>query len=82
MCAAGEVALVQTMHGAGICASTAAGTQRVVNGRQVVDHLDRAVGTGLFALHTANTAVCAVLARNGALVVIGALHNHSRGVGD
>ena len=82
MCAADEVALMDTMDGANLDASTTACAKRVINGGQIIDHLDGTVRASLLALHTADTAVDAVLARGGTLFMVGTLHDHAGGVVD
>ena len=80
MCSADEATLVDTVYGTNLNTSAAACAKRVVDGRKIVLDGDSAVGTGLLTLHTADTAVRAVLAHVCALVVIGALNDHSRGI--
>ena len=55
--AADEVTLVNTVHGADARTGATSGTLRVVDNREVVDHVDRIVRTALLALSTADTAV-------------------------
>ena len=80
MCAADEIIFVNAMYGADLNARAATGAERIVNGCQVVFHFDSAVGASLLALHTANTAVGAKLACNGALIVVRALNNNLNSV--
>ena len=80
MCAADKVSFVDTMYGTNLFALSAACTQRIVDGCKVVFNLDSAVRTGLLALHTADTAVSAVLTCKRALIVIGALYYNTGGV--
>ena len=82
MSAADEVTLVDTVNGANSCALAATGTERVVDGREVVYNLDSAVRTGLLALHTADTAVGAHLSCHSTLIVVGALNDNSGGIVD
>ena len=82
MCSAHEVALVDAMHGAGLGAGAAAGAKLVVDGCEIVLDGDGTLRTGLLALHTADTAVGAILAYCRALILVGALHNHAGGVVD
>lgn len=70
------------MYGTNLYAGATAGAERIVDGRQVIDNSDRAVRTGLLALHTADTAVGAYLTCNSALIVAGALNNDSAGLGE
>ena len=77
---ADEVALVDTVYGADGYALAAACAQRVVDGCEIILDGDGTVGTGLLALHTADTAVSAVLTCKRALIVIGALYYNTGGV--
>ena len=70
------------MYGTNLYAGAAAGAERIVDGCQVIDNSDRAVRTGLLALHAADTAVGAVLAGHSTLVVVGASNDHAGGVVD
>ena len=70
MSSADKAAHVNTAYGTNLGTLAAAGAQRVVYSRKIVLYLNRAVRTGLFALHTADTAVRARLSRYSALVVI------------
>ena len=70
MSAADKVTLVNTVHGAYLYAIAAADAKRVVDNRQVVNNLYRTVLACLFAFHTADTAVGALLARYRALFMI------------
>ena len=80
MCAADEVALVDTMNGADSGTLTAAGTLVVVDNGKVVNNLDSTVGTGLLALAAGNTAVLAALANCRALIMTGALYDYANGI--
>ena len=82
MCAADEVALVDTMNGANLGAFAAAGTLVVVDNGKVVNDLDSTVGAGLLALAAGDTAVLAALADCRALIVIRALYNDALGILD
>ena len=82
MCAADEVALVDTMNGANLGAFAAAGALVIINNGEVVNNLDRAVGTGLLTLAAGNTAVSTALANCCALIVIRALYNDALGILD
>ena len=75
--AADEVTLVDAVYRANGCTLTAAGTEVVIYGREVVDNLDSATRTSLLTLHTADTAVGADLSCQGALVVVRALNDNS-----
>ena len=68
MCAADEVALVDTMNGAGLGTLAAAGTLVIIDNGEVVNNLDRAVWTGLLTLAAGNTAVSTALANCRALI--------------
>ena len=70
MCAADKVALVNTLDGADLGAFAASCAKVVVDNREVVLDLYSTVGAGLFALHTADTAVCALLTCDSALFMI------------
>ena len=80
MCAADEVALVDTMNGAGLGTLATAGALVIVDNGEVINNLYCAVGTGLLALAAGNTAVFAALTNCRALIVIGALDNHADSV--
>ena len=80
MCAADEVALVDTMNGANLGTLAAAGTLVVVDNGKVVNNLDSIVRAGLLALAAGDTAVLAALANCRALIVIRALYNDANGI--
>ena len=82
MCAADKVALVQTMYGTNLHAGSTAGAERIVDGRQVIDDGNGTVRAGLLTLHTADTAVGAVLAGYSTLIVVGAGNDHTSGIVD
>ena len=82
MRSADEVTLVDAMNGAHLCASTASGAKGVIYRSEISLYLDRAAGTGLLTLHTADTAVRAILTDVSTLVVVGALNDYARGVVD
>ena len=82
MRSADEAALVDTMYGTNLYACAASGAKIVVDGREVILNGDCAVGTSLLALHTADTAVLAVLTYVSALIVVRALNNNALGVVD
>ena len=82
VCSADEVTLVDAMHGTNRYALAASGAETVINGSEVVDNLDSAIGTCLLTLHTADTAVGAELSCHSALIVIGALDYHAGGILD
>ena len=80
MCAADEVALVDTMNGAGLGTLAAAGALVIVDNRQVADNLDRIVRADLLALATADTAVLTDLTHCRTLIVTGALYDYANGI--
>ena len=80
MCAADEVALVDTMNGANLGAFAAAGALVIIDNGEVVNNLDRAVWTGLLTLAACDTAVLAALANCRALIVIRALYDYANGI--
>ena len=82
MCSADEVTLVDAVHGTNRYALATAGAEAVIDGSEVVNNLDSAVGTGLLTLHTADTAVGAYLSCHSALIVVGALNYHTGGILD
>ena len=82
MRSASEVFYLDAVNGASLCALTATGAKRIINGGKVVDYLDRAVRAGLLTLHTADTAVRAVFAYQSALIVIGAFDYDASGIID
>ena len=61
---------MDTVNGADLCAFAASRAEGIVDGGKVIYYLDRAVRAGLFALHTANTAVGATLSGDRALFVV------------
>ena len=67
-----EAILVNCVYGACLCAFSAACALIVIDNRKVFIHGDSTVGAGLYALHTADTAVGADLSCNCALIVVGA----------
>lgn len=79
---ADEVALVYAMNGANRHTLAAARTLRVIDSSEVVDNVDRIVGTVLLTLTAGNTAVGARLARFCALCVARALYDDARGISD
>ena len=79
---ADEITLVDTVHGTYRDALAASCADGVVDGCEIVRDGDSAAGTGLLTLHTADTAVGAILAHGCALVVVGALYNDTAGVID
>ena len=82
MRSADEAAFVDAMYGTNLYACAAAGAKIVVDGRKVVLYGDSAVGTGLLALHTADTSVLAVLTYVCALIVVRALNDNTLGIVD
>lgn len=80
MSAADKVSFVDTVYGADLYADGTARAKLVVDSSKVVFDLDSSVGAGLFALHTTDASVFALLACDSALFVVGAFHNHSGGV--
>lgn len=82
VCAADETALVNTMNRANLNALCTTCAKRIINGREVVNHSNSTVGTGLLALHTTDTAVGASLSCNGALIVVRAFYHNSGGIVD
>ena len=82
MCAADEVALVDTMYGTNLCTHATACAFRVINCCKVIDNSDCTVWASLFAFTAADTAIGASLTCYSTLVVAGAFNNNSRGVVD
>ena len=82
MSAADEVALVDAMYRTSLNAGATAGAKVVVDGREIILNGDSAVGTGLLTLHTADTAVGAILTGVSTLILVGALNNNTGGVID
>ena len=80
MCAAGIITDVQAMYGTSLYTQRTARAKRVVYRGKIINNLDCAVRTGLFALHTSDTAVFALLSRDSAFFVVGAFNNNLRGV--
>ena len=82
MCATDEVTLVDAVDGADLNARATACAKAIVDGSEVVLNRDSTARTGLLALHTADTAVGAVLTYRRALVLVGALNDNAGGVVD
>ena len=80
MCAADEVALVDTMNGAGLGTLATAGALVIIDNRKVADNLDRIMRADLLALATADTAVLTDLTHCRALIVAGALYDYANGI--
>ena len=80
MCAADEVALVDTMNGAGLGTLATAGALVIIDNRKVADNLDRIVCADLLALAATDAAVLAELAYCCALIVTGALYDYANGI--
>ena len=66
-----------TLLGAYLVASTTAGTLLIINYSKVVYNLNCSLGAGLLTLHTADTTVGACLVGYSALIIAGALNNHT-----
>jgi len=79
---ANKVSFVDAVHGADLDARAAAGAERVVDGREIVDNGYCSVRTGLLTLHAADTAVCAIFSYRRALIVVRALDHDALGVVD
>ena len=77
MSAADKVTLVNTVNGADAGASAAVRADRIIYNGKVVLYLYSADRAGFFAFHTSDTAVCACLAGNGALIVIRAFNHNA-----
>ena len=82
VCSADKVTLVDAVYGTNLGASAAAGAERVIYSSEVSVHGDSAAGTGLLTLHTADTAVGAVLTYVSALIVVRALYHNAGGIVD
>ena len=80
MRSADEATLVDAMHGTSLNARAAACAKVVVDGSEVILNGDCAVGTGLLALHTADTAVLTVLTYVSALIIVGAFNDNAYGI--
>ena len=79
---ADEAALVDAVYGTNLNACAAACAKALIDGSEVILNGDRTVGTGLLALHTADTAVLAVLTSVCTLIVVRALNDNALGVVD
>ena len=79
---ADEVTLVDAVYGTNLGASAAAGAKSVIYSSEVSVNGDCAAGTGLLTLHTADTAVGAILTHVSALIVVRALYHNTGGVVD
>ena len=82
MSAADKVALVNTVNGANADTSAAICADRIIYNGKVVLYLYSTDRAGFFAFHTSDTAVCAYLAGNCALIVIGAFNHYASGIFD
>ena len=82
MCAADEVALVDTMYRASLDTLTATGALVIIYSREVVYDGDSTVRTGLLALAAGDTAVLTALTHCRALIVVRALYNDALGILD
>ena len=80
MRSANKVILVDAMYGANLNARKASRAKRIIDGCKVAFHLNRSVGASLLALHASNASVCAELASDSTLIVIGALNNYLYGI--
>ena len=80
MRSADEATLVDAMHGTSLNARATACAKVVVDGGEVILNGDCAVGTGLLALHTADTAVLTVLTYVSALIMVGAFNDNAYGI--
>ena len=80
MCAADEVALVDTMNGAGLGTLATAGALVIVDNRKIADNLDRIVRADLLALAATDTTVLTDLTHCRALIVAGALYDYANGI--
>ena len=80
MCAADEVALVDTVNGAGLGTLATSGALVIVDNRKIADNLDRIVRADLLALTAADTAVLTDLTHCRALIVAGALYDYANGI--
>lgn len=80
MSAADEVTKMNTLNRTYVVTYATASALLVIDNCKVVFNLDCAVGTGLLALHTADTAVGANLTNLCALIVAGALNNNAYGI--
>ena len=80
MRSADEATLVDAMHGTSLNARATACAKVVVDGSEVILNGDCAVGTGLLALHTADTAVLTVLTYVSALIIVGAFNDNAYGI--
>ena len=80
MSSADEATLVDAMHGTSLNARATACAKVVVDGSEVILNGDCAVGTGLLALHTADTAVLTVLTYVSTLIIVGAFNDNAYGI--
>lgn len=82
MCAADEVIFVDAVYGADFNACSASGAKRIIDDSEIVFNLYSLCGAGLLAFHAADASVRAILARQRALVMIGAFDDDAGGVVD
>ena len=80
MSAADKVALVNTVNGASRLTSAAARAFIVIYNGKVVDYLNCSLGAGLFTFSAGYTALVAVFANGGTLVMIITLNYYSYGI--
>ena len=80
MGAAYEATLVDASYGTNSRALSTTGTERIIDGSEIVLYLDCAVRTSFLALHTSNTTVSTDLTGNCALIVIGAFNGYLYGI--
>ena len=82
MSSANEVALVDAVYGTNLNTRATAGAERIIDSCEIILYGDCTVGAGLLTLHTAYTAVGAILTGESTLIVVGALNNYAGGVVD
>ena len=80
MSAAYKVALVYARNRTSLGTSATAGALIVIDPCKVIDHLDRSLRAGLFALAAGNTSVLTELSYVSTLIVAVTFNNNSRRV--
>lgn len=82
MSAADEITLMNALNGTSILTKATACAFIVIYGREVINNLDRALGTNLFTLAAGDTSVEARLSYLGALVMAGAFYDSLNCIGN
>ena len=73
---------MDAFYGAYLDTLAARSTERVIYGGKIILDLYSTAGAGLFAFHTADATVGAILTGKSALILVGAFNNHACGIVD